>query len=435
LDTLPALALLYFLKDELGVGPAGTAAAIALTQLPWTLKPIYGFISDNYSIMGLRRKPYILVSMVTISLCWFSMAYWVKHEYSAILAMVMANIAGAVANVCVEALTVEYSERLTYKGVAILQSLLWGSCALASFAGAAFGGFTLNHGIDKHDMFAISAWVPLLAGISAAFSHEDTISAKAAEVTKSPSIFFSKIWTTLNPSEEERQARAAAGQHWTMGRVCLFLIIFFSVPNTSATNYFYLTNHLHMGETVLAVITTVAMGTYFFGVVCYFLCLKDIEIQTFLACATFTGSFVTALAILLYTRANLDMGIPDEAFVVTDSALVTAVKTVAQLPLMTLMAAICPDGIEGTLFSLFTSIANLGSVLGGWIGALLTVMFGITSTQFHLMWALCLTCALLQLFPTFFLWLLPSASCYAKIKAAKDQRNAHRHADDGKLNF
>merc|ERR1711934_826719 len=102
---------------------------------------------------------------------------------------------------------------------------------------------------------------------------------------------------------------------------------------------------------------------------------------------------------LLYTRVNLNLGIPDLIFVVGDSALVTAVKTVAQLPLMTLMAAMCPRNVEGTLFSMFTSIANLGGVFGGWFGALLTLMFGITSTQFHLIWALCITCAVLQCIP------------------------------------
>ena len=41
-DTLPALATLYFFKDDLGVGPVGATSSIAIVSLPWTLKPIYG---------------------------------------------------------------------------------------------------------------------------------------------------------------------------------------------------------------------------------------------------------------------------------------------------------------------------------------------------------------------------------------------------------
>ena len=52
----------------------------------------------------------------------------------------------------------------------------------------------------------------------------------------------------------------------------------------------------------------------------------------------------------------------DEAFVICDTSMVTAVKTVAQLPLMTMMAILCPKGAEATLYSTFTGIMNLGQV-------------------------------------------------------------------------
>jgi len=357
----------------------------------------------------------------------------VTHEYGVVLVMVLQNTASAFSNVCSEALTVEYSKGKPYEKIATLQSCLWGSCAAAAFVGAAFGGYMLDHGINKHQMFALAGCIPLFCMVSTGLSHEDPVSLKAQAATESHSVFFGKIWEAFNPPDDGDTDRP----RWSVGKVCLFLIIFFSVPDTSATNYFYLTNHLHMGEKVLAVITTVAMGTYLFGVVCYEFLLKDSPIQSFLRNATIMTAGVTAIAILLYTRANLALGIPDEVFVVTDSAFMTAIKTVAQLPLMTLMAAMCPDAIEGTLFSVFTSIANLGGVLGGWMGALLTLMFGITSTQFHLMWALCVTCALMQLTPIYFLYLLPSKEQYAEIKKAKNFETEKQYTDyekDPRLN-
>ena len=32
----------------------------ALVSLPWSLKLLYGIITDNVKIFGLRRKPYLI---------------------------------------------------------------------------------------------------------------------------------------------------------------------------------------------------------------------------------------------------------------------------------------------------------------------------------------------------------------------------------------
>ena len=95
---------------------------------------------------------------------------------------------------------------------------------------------------------------------------------------------------------------------------------------------------------------------------------------------------------------------------------------------MTLLASICPKSLEATLFSVFTSIANLGGVLGGWLGACLTLAFGITSNSFHNMWALCLACAALQLAPLLFLKLLPNAKSYRAVKEANAMHASHKQA-------
>merc|ERR1712070_341005 len=108
--------------------------------------------------------------------------------------------------------------------------------------------------------------------VSTGLSDEDPVTEQALEYTKSPSVFFQHILDALRSSPsaaDNEQSEMAMNWSRQRGKVCIFLIIFFSVPDTSATNYFYLTNHLGMGEKVLALITTVAMGTYLVGVVMY----------------------------------------------------------------------------------------------------------------------------------------------------------------------
>merc|ERR1711865_1009960 len=71
---------------------------------------------------------------------------------------------------------------------------------------------------------------------------------------------------------------------------CVFLFIFFAVPSTSAAAYFFFTNHLHMGESVMAVVMTVSMGTWLLGVVFYEYCLRGVSIRVILGCGTVLAS-------------------------------------------------------------------------------------------------------------------------------------------------
>ena len=56
--------------------------------------------------MGMRRKPYIIISMAFMSFNWAMMALAVNGKYGAIFCLLGANLGCAVANVCCEAITV-----------------------------------------------------------------------------------------------------------------------------------------------------------------------------------------------------------------------------------------------------------------------------------------------------------------------------------------
>jgi hypothetical protein len=38
------------------------ALAETITSLPWTVKPLYGFITDSFPIWGMRRRPYLILA-------------------------------------------------------------------------------------------------------------------------------------------------------------------------------------------------------------------------------------------------------------------------------------------------------------------------------------------------------------------------------------
>lgn len=42
--------------------PSQMALAETITAVPWTVKPLYGFITDSFPIFGMRRRPYLILA-------------------------------------------------------------------------------------------------------------------------------------------------------------------------------------------------------------------------------------------------------------------------------------------------------------------------------------------------------------------------------------
>ncbi|MEM8605397.1 MAG: PucC family protein, partial [Cyanobacteria bacterium P01_H01_bin.121] len=64
---LAVLAIIFFLKDELGLSPAVVAAIQGFLLIPWMCKPVLGFLSDSVPILGYRRRSYLLLAGITCS--------------------------------------------------------------------------------------------------------------------------------------------------------------------------------------------------------------------------------------------------------------------------------------------------------------------------------------------------------------------------------
>ena len=75
---LASVATTFYFKDDLGLSPAQVAVLGSIAIIPWSIKPIYGFLSDRQPIFGYRRKPYLFLSGLIGAGGDFSMATSVK---------------------------------------------------------------------------------------------------------------------------------------------------------------------------------------------------------------------------------------------------------------------------------------------------------------------------------------------------------------------
>ncbi len=55
------LAQTFFLKYTSHLGPAELSTLTGLFTLPWTIKPIYGFLSDGLPSFGYKRRSYLIL--------------------------------------------------------------------------------------------------------------------------------------------------------------------------------------------------------------------------------------------------------------------------------------------------------------------------------------------------------------------------------------
>ena len=58
---LTSLARTFLLKDSLGLDPSAAAALGGVFVIPWTIKPLYGIVTDTFPLFGSRRKSYLIL--------------------------------------------------------------------------------------------------------------------------------------------------------------------------------------------------------------------------------------------------------------------------------------------------------------------------------------------------------------------------------------
>ena len=107
---ISALAVSYYLKDILNISPATMSQLYALIALPWTIKPLFGLITDLYPLFGFRRKSYILLCGVFNLINWLVLSYYVVRLFSMISLLFLISCFSCFCSVIGEAIVVEVSQ-------------------------------------------------------------------------------------------------------------------------------------------------------------------------------------------------------------------------------------------------------------------------------------------------------------------------------------
>jgi len=166
--TLARLAIQYYYKDDLGVGPDKMQAAVGAAFVPWMIKPVYAFISDSSPICGYRRTPYIIICAIVSIISWLSLAFMPISFGATIVVILFCSASFAFINVVAEALIVEKSAGRQSEYAIFLLSIFWGCTAIAEAITSYWGGKLLEY-FTTRQMFLITAVSPGIVLIAAPF--------------------------------------------------------------------------------------------------------------------------------------------------------------------------------------------------------------------------------------------------------------------------
>ena len=115
-----------------GESPAALGALMALLALPWTIKPLFGLLSDFVPLFGSRRRNYLLLANGAAAVSLFLLAFVPIAPGSLWLLFALllpTTMAIALGDVIVDALMIEKGQPLGLTGR--FQSIQWAAANAA----------------------------------------------------------------------------------------------------------------------------------------------------------------------------------------------------------------------------------------------------------------------------------------------------------------
>ncbi|XP_066167007.1 probable folate-biopterin transporter 2 [Oryza sativa Japonica Group] len=310
----------------------------------------------------------------------------------AILALTAQSAGAAVADVTVDALVAQNS--ITHQPLAAdMQSL----CGFSSSVGALLG-------------FSISGLLVHSIGSQGALG---LLSIPSALVFLAGVLLKERRVTDFDYKQEILQSNSVHGGNTEVWRPCVYMYVSLSLSLDIQAGMFYWYTDPIVGpgfsEEFIGLVYSVGSIGSLLGVLLYQISLKDYPFRGVLFWGQVLSSLAGMLNLIMVTRLNTRIGIPDYVFAVIDNSVSQMVGRLKWLPLLVLCSKLCPPGIEGTFYALLMSIQNAGLLMSGWWGGLMLHLLNVTRTEFSNLWVAVLIRNLSRLLPLMLLFLVPQS--------------------------
>ncbi len=355
--SLAGVATTFYYKEDLQLSIQQVQFLGSIAIIPWSIKPLYGLFSDVRPVFGLRRKPYLFLSGLLGAAGYFAMALVVTGFWGAVVSSFVSAMGFALADVIVDGIVAEKSK--TQKEAGKLQSICRGAL-LAGGIVVAYSSGVLVGAIGPRNVFLITGSLPLFT----------TLFSLVVIEGPQPESGFSmrKAW---------RQFRAALSPAvlWSAA----FLFIWRATPSSGSAFNYYLIDELHFTPEFFGRLALVSYVTGLLGVIVFRKFLLNISLKKLFFWLMIASVVLSLPSIGLLYKWYEVIGVSPQFFAMADTLISGMLFELGFLPLLVLVARVCPKGIEATMFAVLASLMNIGLSVSDLGGAALTTTFDVHS--------------------------------------------------------
>lgn len=335
---------------------ATTAWFIAILSLAWTIKPLYGLLTDFVPFAGSRRRSYLLLTTAVASISITTVYLMPLDSERAVLLLILllpASVAIAFSDVVVDAMMVAAGQLRGTTGQ--LQAVQWSCMYAATIVTGVVGGALSQWGMQQAGFLiaGLCCAVSLIAVWLLVREARPPVGAGALDLTKSAATRDAKL-SWLRATVAMRRTFQQPG----VVAIGAFLFLWSFNPFSSTVLYYYSIEALHFSEQFVGTVSSchavgLLAGSALYGVTC-----RKISMRWLVH-----GSIVTGvLATIAY------WGYRDPTSGVIISLVVGVVYAIGSLIQLDLAARICLPETAGTTFALLMSLTNLGAAVSQGLG-------------------------------------------------------------------
>lgn len=321
-------------------GKAEITAFTGLLGLAWSVKPIFGLLSDFVPLAGYRRKSYlILASVVTIaSLAVLYHLPLGPDKYRVLFVLLfLPTMAVACSDVVADALMIEKGQPRGITGT--LQAVQWAALYAGVLVTGAWGGY-LSQNHEEQLSFILCAGVTIATLVLALLMREPAHTRPRQDFRS----VLAKLWQMMRSP--------------TILGVGVFLFLWNFNPFSSTVLNLHMTQELGFDE-------------QFFGLTVSFAAMTSIVACLFYGqyCRSFSMATLVHASIILGILSSLAYwALTDEMSAFWVSLAFGFTYMTATLILLDLAARACPPEIAGTAFAVIMALQNLSASLATWVG-------------------------------------------------------------------
>lgn len=352
-SSLAGIATTFYYKEDLGLSIAQASVIGSFSIIPWSIKPLYGMLSDRVPVFGLRRKPYLFASGILASSGYISMATWVSGFYGAAFATIVSGLGFAIADVIVDGIVAERSKTQNEAGK--LQSI----CRAGIMSGAlvvAYLSGILTEVIGPRNVFWITGALPLLTSALSFSIAENPVSHQAG--------MLKETW---------RSVRGAFNRDLLIG--VLFLFVWRATPSSGGALSYYEIDVLGFSPEFFGRLSMLSYAMGIIGVLIFRKTLLHIPLRKLLFWVMILSVVLSLPTIGLVYKWYELLGVSPRFFAMADTLISGPLTEIGFLPLLVLAARLCPKGIEATMFAILASVMNIGLAVSDMGGAYLVTLF------------------------------------------------------------